>query len=213
RLIGANDFSKIFRIELAGEFRGLDEIVEQDGELPSLAITRLTLDGNCIARRRSGVTTPDEDTSIFVLGDSLSVDELVLDGLEHVVAQVELHLEGTVGDAAPPAQGCNGLFEDLFERHGSRSQPPVRFYAIGSTPGTEAHGRGSVSCGVVTAPANARRFTNASLVTLRPHRCVVAERHRGPSPARWSLRKAQHRREMTQPPHGRLTGHRPAPDL
>src|SRR5262249_37834571 len=89
----------------------------------------LTFDGAGFTWRRCGVATQDEHTSIFITGDSLRVDELVLDSLEHVVAQVELHLEGEVGEAAPPAQGCDGVLENLFERHGtplvvSRSPAP-----------------------------------------------------------------------------------------
>src|SRR5262249_8462183 len=101
--VGANDFSEVFRIELTGELRGLDEIAEQHGEVPSLGIAGLTLDSNGFTWRRRGVATPDEHTSILVPGDSLRVDELVLASLEHVVAQVELHLEGPVGDTAPTA--------------------------------------------------------------------------------------------------------------
>jgi hypothetical protein len=47
----------------------------------------------------------------------------------------------------------------------------------------------------------------------RPHRLVIAERHRRPGPTRRRLAEAHHRREMVQPPRRRLARRRPAVQL
>src|SRR5207237_3915029 len=49
--------------------------------------------------------------------------------------------------------------------------------------------------------------------TRRPHRFVVAERHRGPRPTRRRLGEAQHRPEMAQPTDWRVARDRPALEL
>src|SRR5207248_7250516 len=47
----------------------------------------------------------------------------------------------------------------------------------------------------------------------RPHWLVIAERHRGPGPARRRLGEAHHRPEMVQPTDRRVARHRPALQL
>src|SRR5688572_17912431 len=53
----------------------------------------------------------------------------------------------------------------------------------------------------------------ASLLRLRPHRLVIAQRHRRLVPERPRLGEAQRRREMLQASDRRVAHHRPAIEL
>src|SRR2546425_558271 len=59
--------------------------------------------------QRLSPTRPDEDASRFIEGQALALDELVLQGFEMRLIQLELELEGPIRQAATLAQEGDGL--------------------------------------------------------------------------------------------------------
>ena len=47
-------------------------------------------------------TRPDQDTAVLIHRQALAVDELVLEGLEVLVIELEVQLEGPIGQASTP---------------------------------------------------------------------------------------------------------------
>ena len=62
-------------------------------------------------------TRPHQHAAVFILGDLLGVEELVLEGLKGVVIQVELHLECPIGHTSPPLEHGHRLVEHLLKGH------------------------------------------------------------------------------------------------
>jgi hypothetical protein len=123
RLVDANDLAQVFRVEPTGEGGGVDQIAEQDGQLPPFGVETLALGGSGLARRQGrGVATPDEDPTVLVPGNALSVEEFLLEGLERGVIQIQLHLERPIGHASAPPQHRGRMIEDVLKSHDSRAR-------------------------------------------------------------------------------------------
>src|SRR5215467_3058215 len=90
RLIGTDDFSILFGVELRREFGGIDQIAEHHRELPSFRVGRRSrrlywLRRGCGRGFRS-VPSPHEYSAIFIHGELLCFDDLCLQGFEILVA-------------------------------------------------------------------------------------------------------------------------------
>ena len=66
----------------------------------------------------SRLTAPDQDPAVLIHRHALAVDELVLEDLQLCLIQLELELEGPIGQATPLAQEGDDLIQDRHKvRH------------------------------------------------------------------------------------------------
>ena len=63
-------------------------------------------------------THPDQDTAVLIHCQALAVNEFVLEGLEVLVIELEVQLEGPIGQASPPLQHGHRLVQHLLKGHG-----------------------------------------------------------------------------------------------
>ena len=67
--------------------------------------------------RAAGNTGPDEAAPRIVAYLWVGVEEFVLQIIEDILLQLELPLEGTIGDPATPLEHGHGLLEHLLKGH------------------------------------------------------------------------------------------------
>jgi len=127
----ADEFGRVFEVGkehrhlLALAFQGgtgranfLSEV--RGGIGPQFGVQRAPLD-----RRRCGgwrercrpVAGPDQDIAVLIDRHPLALDEFVLQILQGRVIELELPLEGIVGQASAPLQHGHRLVEDLLKGH------------------------------------------------------------------------------------------------
>jgi hypothetical protein len=112
-----------FRVETADQFRGAFEVGKQHGHLLPFAFERAAggedflrqirrgideggrREGGARGRRRerSHSASPDQDRATLIAGEALALNEFELQILQRSVVQLELPLEGPIGQAAPLA--------------------------------------------------------------------------------------------------------------
>jgi hypothetical protein len=112
---------ELVRVELAGGSRRPDEITEQHGQVPAFGLGRPAFDGSGCARRGGRVTAPNEDATVLIPGDTLRVEELVLQCLEGLVVALELYLQRSIRDARAATQELHRTIDDLLKPHDSYS--------------------------------------------------------------------------------------------
>src|SRR5215831_4551934 len=133
RLIGTDDFSVLFRIELARESSGIHQVAEHDGELAPFRVRwgggnrwrRDLPEGRreCVRRRgwrcgsRACLAGPDQNIPPLVHGQALALDEFVLQIIQGRVVELKLPLQGAVGQAPPALEHGYRLVEDLLKGH------------------------------------------------------------------------------------------------
>jgi hypothetical protein len=117
-LVGAYHLTQVFWVKLAGEYGRVHQVTKQHGELAAFGVCGMWRngcrgDGHHVAlralswpewRRREGkgwwqdgVTSPDSATPCVVDHLRLRVQELVLQGGQLLVIQLEVQLEGPIG--------------------------------------------------------------------------------------------------------------------
>src|SRR2546430_17526947 len=69
--------------------------------------------------RRRGRTGPDQHAAVFIYRQALAVDQLILERFEVCLVELELQLEGAIGQAAAPLEQGDGLIQYLLKGHGS----------------------------------------------------------------------------------------------
>src|SRR2546425_3751043 len=132
----------LFGIKLRGEFSGIDEVTEHDGELTAFSLgsgrgnrRRGLLDRRLLlCQRRWGglgrrsrcvhgpfdIPCPHE-TSPLVVAHWMHVEKFGFEGFEILVIQAEPYLESWIRHTSLPFQEGDDLFEDVVECHGSAS--------------------------------------------------------------------------------------------
>ena len=75
------------------------------------------------SRRRLRLTGPDEDPALLIHCQALAVDELVFEDLQMGLIQLELELEGPIGQATPLAQEGDRLIHHRDKVHRVSSLP------------------------------------------------------------------------------------------
>ena len=63
------------------------------------------------------LTAPDQDTAGLIYRQTLAVDQLVLEGLQVCLVQLELDLESTISQPATPPEHGGRLVQHLFKGH------------------------------------------------------------------------------------------------
>ena len=87
-LIGSDDLAQVFRVELAGEGRGVHQVTEQHRELAAFGVGR---SGGSWRRGRHGcrvvrgdkrlrITRPDQHRALLVPGELVDLHDLVSEG-------------------------------------------------------------------------------------------------------------------------------------
>ena len=71
-------------------------------------------------------TGPDQHIPVLIDREALALDEFVLQVLQCVVVELELQLEGAIGQAAPLAQQGNHLIHHRDKVHPVSSLPGAR---------------------------------------------------------------------------------------
>ena len=66
---------------------------------------------------RPSVTGPDEHRPALIAGEALALNEFHLQILQRRLIQLELPLEGAIGQATPLAQECNRLIHHRHKVH------------------------------------------------------------------------------------------------
>src|SRR4029450_2328904 len=66
---------------------------------------------------RRGGADPDQHAPVVVLGAVLDVNEFLLEQGQAGLVQLELSLEGPIGDPPMPLEQCEDLVEQLIKRH------------------------------------------------------------------------------------------------
>jgi hypothetical protein len=133
-LIGTHHVTPVFRVELAGESRGVHEVTEHHGELPSFSLwslRRLLCLGSrrlcCLNRKRGcgrcfrSVPRPHEDSGIFISCELLCLNDLCFECFKILVIQAEPYLEGWIRYSSLSFQEGDNLCEDVVECHVSAS--------------------------------------------------------------------------------------------
>jgi hypothetical protein len=105
RLIGQDNLTQVFRVELAGEASGVGEVTEQHCELAAFGVGRTwdvsSSGGRDIRHRGSLVrgagcrgrcwgTCPHQDAALLIDGEPLSIDQGLLQRLQLFLVQLEL---------------------------------------------------------------------------------------------------------------------------
>jgi hypothetical protein len=122
-LIGTDDFPILFRIELGGELRGIDQVAEHHGQLPSFCVTRRRssrtgfnqqgglflgsrLLGSLVCLRGDGlcVASPDQYRAFFIHGKSFGFDQFVFEVFEILVIEVKAAFQGSIRDTFLPLE-------------------------------------------------------------------------------------------------------------
>src|SRR4029453_5433620 len=71
----------------------------------------------CGWRRRAHVTGPHEDAVVLIHRQALTVNQLILEGLQVLVIQMELQLERAIRQTSAPLEHGHRLVEDLLKGH------------------------------------------------------------------------------------------------
>ena len=101
-LIGAHHLAVVFRVELAGEAGGVHQIAEQHRELAAFGVGSMRRAWGQWRWWHVRTTRPDQDAAVLIHRQALAVNELVLEGLEVLVIELEVQLEGAIGQASTP---------------------------------------------------------------------------------------------------------------
>src|SRR5262249_61574295 len=72
----------------------------------------------CSRRCHACPTRPDQDAAVLICRDALAVDQRILEVFEHRVVELELPLEGAVGQAPPALEHGYSVVKDLLKGHG-----------------------------------------------------------------------------------------------
>src|SRR5262249_49734986 len=137
-LILTNDFPVLFRVELGGEFRGVHEVAEHDGQLSSFSIANRRCSRGrfntrgwlflysrrlcCLSRGSGGfmctfgVASPDEPSPV-IISHRVYVEEFGFEGFEILVIEAEPYLEGRIRHTSLAFEERNNLFQDVVKRH------------------------------------------------------------------------------------------------
>jgi hypothetical protein len=140
-LVGTHDVPQVFGVESGGEGCRAHYVTEQDRQLAPFCLwsrgrERLRPRRRWRSRRGGGlhgegrrgrrrlrVARPDEDALVLIPGNLVRIEEFVLEGLQGVVVQAELHFEGPVGHPSPLAQQGDHLIHDRDKVHPGPSLP------------------------------------------------------------------------------------------
>jgi hypothetical protein len=144
-VIGLDDLAQVFRVELSGKRRGVDQVTEEHRELTALSLHGLGWGWRTILPYGLGVwhrlrcpgalwrrvqrTAPHQDAACLVLGQALGVNEFRLEVVEIGIIQGKPTLQGRIGDAALLAQDLQNLGEYIVKCHGGtfpRYSQPVQ---------------------------------------------------------------------------------------
>ena len=127
-LIGPHHLTQLFRVELAGEHGRVHQVTEQHGELAAFRL-RGTMFGRGGLSGQGGdvllegwwgscLPHPDEHGALLVNGETLGGDELGFQVRKHLIVQIELAFERTIGHATSLAQERNRLIDHTIKVHG-----------------------------------------------------------------------------------------------
>src|SRR4030095_13875805 len=129
-LIRSDDFAILFGVELGGELRGVHEITEHHGELPSFSLRSLRsllfLDSRLLgwlsrARGhglgRCSFTRPHEHLPVLISGELVDFDEFILQDVQGGVIEFELKFESPVRCCPSLLEKGNHLVEYRVEVH------------------------------------------------------------------------------------------------
>src|SRR5215510_1846989 len=152
-LVGTDDFSVLFGVELGGEFGGINEVTKHHRKLSPFGFWDarfgwqrdtlrwlIVLDRRlwfCLEQWRSGdryvfrCPNPDQNFSILVPGKLLCLDQFDLHILQIVLIQVKPPFEGSVRDTSLALEERDDLFENFIKRH-TRSSPNSSNNALAS---------------------------------------------------------------------------------
>ena len=114
--VGKQD-SHLFTFAFQGAARGEDLLGQM---LRSIRQGRPFLVGSWEGGRwrfRRWDASPNQDFALLIDGELLGLDEFLLQGLQVLVAQLELDLEGSVGDTPPALQERAYLIQHRIEIH------------------------------------------------------------------------------------------------
>src|SRR5947199_172728 len=64
-----------------------------------------------------GVPEVDQHTTVFIHGQTLTVNELLLQVCQDVIVELELPFEGAIGHASTALEQGNGLIQQLLKSH------------------------------------------------------------------------------------------------
>ena len=142
RLIGTHDIPVLFGIEVGRECGGVHEVTKHHGQLAAFRLWRRgggwrrgRHGGGCgRGDRRRRVPRPDEDRALLIHRQALARDEFELQVLERLVIELELQLEGPIGQAAPLAQKGDRLIDDRDKVHPVSSLPEALSQDACATP-------------------------------------------------------------------------------
>ena len=158
----------LFGVELGGQFRGIDEVTEHDGELTAFGFWRVWFEGWCtlrglivlgrrlfgwLSRGRGcfgnlGVTDPDQNSVILVNGKPSRLGEFFLQILDIVVIQAKLPLKRTIRCPALLLEERNDLGEHVVKVYDRLSPCPsgnARTASVGCAVHIEAASPGADS--------------------------------------------------------------------
>ena len=134
-LVGPHHGAVVFGIEVLRESGRVDQVTEQHRELSTFGVGPGRSDWGRLAlcwtslrrgRQRHGrgggrgagrPPSPDEHAALFVHCQALAVNEFVLEVVERRVIELELALEGAVGQATPLAQEGHRLIHHRDKVH------------------------------------------------------------------------------------------------
>src|SRR5262245_27564523 len=138
RLIRQDQVAQLFRIQLAGQRRRVDQIAEQHRELAALCCRfmlchtwsrprrrvggralRLRWFGRCGGRCRWGAcaSCPDQDFALFIHGQFFGVDQVIFEVFQQVVIKLQPPLEEPIGQALLPLEERENLLKDGIVIH------------------------------------------------------------------------------------------------
>jgi hypothetical protein len=134
-LIGTDNVSVIFWVELAGELSGVYQVAEHHRELAPFSVRRgrddwcdLTLSRRDVRRGRwrhgrgscrgSGrPTCPHQDSAVFIHGQLFGIDEVFFERFQQVVIELQAQFEDSVGQTLLPLEEIQGLGHDGIVVH------------------------------------------------------------------------------------------------
>ena len=136
---GIEELPGLLRVTVGEEFHGALEVGKQHGDLLALAFEGAAggenllgeIGGGVGERRlrrcrrwrgdggRSGacIAGPYEDTAVLIQCQALAVNEFVLESLQVCLVELELELQGAIGQAAASLEHGDGLIQYLFKGH------------------------------------------------------------------------------------------------
>jgi hypothetical protein len=138
-LVGTDDLTEIFWVELRRERCRVDQVTKQHGELPAFGLRRRYGRGRHLSRVvflpygllrrlwggrnscRMRFSGPHQHSAIVVDRKVVDLKQLFLEGFERFLIEMKLEREGAVGHAPATLEHGDRLVEDLFKGHGPPS--------------------------------------------------------------------------------------------